>query len=161
MIFGMSLHTYTLVHVVLSLIGIVSGLIVVLGLIAGKRLNGLTALFLLTTIATSATGFGFPVEKLLPSHVIGIFSLVVLAVAVLARCVGHLAGGWRSTYAICAVVALYFNVFVLVVQSFLKVPALHVMAPKGNEPPFLIAQVVVLVIFVVLGIKAVKGFRGA
>jgi hypothetical protein len=130
-------------------------------MMAGKRLNGLTALFLLTTIATSVTGFGFPVEKLLPSHVIGIISLAVLALALLARYVGHLAGGWRGTYAICAVVALYFNCFVLVVQGFLKVPALHAMAPKGNEPPFLIAQVVVLVIFILLGIKAVKGFRAA
>jgi hypothetical protein len=159
MIFGMATHTYTLVHVVLSLIGIGSGLIVVFGMMAGKRLNSLTALFLLTTIATSATGFGFPVEKLLPSHVIGILSLVVLALAVLARYVGHLSGGWRRTYTICAVVALYFNVFVLIVQSFLKVPTLHAMAPKGSEPPFLIAQVVVMVLFVVLGIKAVKGFR--
>src|SRR5258708_32538446 len=97
MIFGMTLHTYTLVHVVLSLIGIVSGLIVVFGMMAGKRLNGLTALFLLTTIATSVTGVGFPVEKLLPSHVIGILSLVVLVVAVVPRYVGHLAGGLRST----------------------------------------------------------------
>ncbi len=161
MIFGMTTHTYTLVHVALSLIGIVTGLIVVFGMTAGKRLNGLTALFLLTTIATSATGFGFPFEKRLPSHVIGAISLVVLVVAVLARYMRHLAGGWRSIYAICAVVALYFNVFVLIAQSFLKVPPLHAMAPKENEPPFLIAQVVVLVIFVVLGIKAVKGFRTA
>src|SRR5260370_21606677 len=144
MIFGMTLHTYTLVHVVLSLIGIVSGLIVVFGMMAGKRLNGLTALFLLTTIATSATGFGFPFEKRLPSHMIGAISLVVLVVAVLARYVSHLAGGWRSTYAICALVALYFNVFVLIVQSFLKVPALHAMAPTENEPPFVISQVVVI-----------------
>jgi hypothetical protein len=161
MIFSMTVHTFTLVHVVLSLVGIGSGLIVVFGMMAGKRLNGLTALFLLTTIATSATGFGFPVEKLLPSHVIGIISLVLLALALVARYVGHLAGGWRGTYAICAVIALYLNVFVLIVQSFLKVPALHAMAPKGNEPPFLIAQVIVMVIFIVVGIKAVKGFRKA
>ena len=117
MILGMTLSTFTQVHVLISLVGIGSGFIVVYGLLAGKRFDGGTAIFLVSTVLTSATGFLFPVEHLLPSHVVGIISLVVLAVAILARCARHLIGGWRSTYVICAVLALYLNVFVLVVQS--------------------------------------------
>jgi len=129
------------------------------GLLAGKRLDAWTALFLLTTVATSATGFGFPFHKFTPAIGLGIISLVLLALAILARYVFHLAGGWRRTYVITAVTALYFNVFVLVVQSFQKSPALKKLAPTQSEPPFLIAQVVVLVLFVVIGIRAVKRFR--
>ncbi len=159
MIFGMTTATFTLVHVVLSLIGIVSGLIVVYGLLNAKRLDKWTALFLVTTVATSVTGFGFPFDHLLPSHKVGIISLVLLAIAILARYAMHLAGAWRWIYVVGAVMSLYLNVFVLVVQFFLKVPALHAMAPTGSEPPFLVAQLVVLVLFVVLGIAAVKKFR--
>jgi hypothetical protein len=129
------------------------------GLLAGKRFNGWTALFLATTVATSVTGFGFPFEHLLPSHKIGILSLLVLAVAILARYTFHLAGAWRWIYVVGATIALYFNVFVAVVQSFLKVPALKAMAPTQSEPPFLIAQLVVLALFSVLGFFAVKRFR--
>ena len=161
MIFGMSLATYTLIHVIISLIGIVSGLIVLFAMFGGKRLEGVTALFLVTTVLTSVTGFGFPFEHLLPSHIVGMISLVVLAIAILARYSLNLAGKWRAIYVITAVMALYLNVFVLVVQSFLKVPALHAMAPKGNEPPFLIAQVVVMALFIVLGILAVRKFHPA
>jgi hypothetical protein len=159
MVFGMTIATYTSLHVILSLIGIFSGLIVVFGMLGGKRLDGLTGLFLVSTVATSATGFGFPFDHLLPSHKVGIISLVVLAIAMLARYAFHLAGAWRRIYAICAVMALYLNVFVAVVQSFLKVPALKAMAPTQTEPPFLIAQVVVLAVFVVLGIRAAMKFR--
>jgi hypothetical protein len=157
MILGMT--TFTFVHVVISLVGILSGLVVLFGLVAGKRLDGWTALFLVTTVATSVTGFMFPFHKLLPSHVVGAISLVVLAIAILARYSRHLAGGWRRTYVISSVIALYLNVFVLIVQLFEKVPALNAMAPTQSEPPFKVTQVVVMAIFVVLGIFAAKGFR--
>jgi hypothetical protein len=157
MILGMT--TFTFVHVLISLVGILSGLVVLFGLIAGKGLDGWTALFLVTTVATSVTGYMFPFHKLLPSHVVGAISLVVLAIAIYARYSRHLAGGWRRTYVISAVIALYLNVFVLVVQLFEKVPALNAMAPTQSEPPFKITQVVVMAIFVVLGIFAAKGFR--
>jgi hypothetical protein len=159
MIFGMTTSTFTLVHVVISLVGIASGLVVVFGLLAGKRLDGWTALFLATTVATTVTGFGFPFDHLLPSHKVGIISLVVLLVAILARYAFHLTGAWRRTYVISAVAALYFNVLVLVVQAFLKVPALHALAPKQTEPPFLVTQLLVLVLFVVIGIMAAKRFH--
>jgi uncharacterized membrane protein SirB2 len=158
-VLGMSLGTYTLIHVLISLAGIVSGLVVMYGLLTGKRLDGLTAFFLTTTFLTSATGFGFPFTHLLPSHKVGMISFVVLAVAAFARYARNLAGRWRSTYVICAVMALYFNVFVLVAQGFLKVPALKALAPTQTEAPFLVAQLVVFAIFVVLGIFAVKRFR--
>jgi uncharacterized membrane protein SirB2 len=159
MIFGMTTETFTLVHVVLSLAGIFSGFVVMFGLLAGERFNGWTAFFLATTVATSVTGFGFPFDHLLPSHKIGMLSLLVLAVAILARYTFHLAGAWRWIYVVSAAIALYFNVFVGVVQSFLKVPALKAMAPTQQEPPFLIAQLVVLVLFIALGTFAVKRFR--
>src|SRR5256886_6612379 len=147
MILGMTTSTFTLVHVVLSLVGIASGLVVVFGLLTGKRLDGWTALFLATTVATSVTGFGFPFDHLLPSHKVGIISLVVLAVAILARYAFHLTGAWRRIYVISAVAALYLNVFVAVVQAFLKVPALKVLAPKQTEAPFLLTQLAVLALF--------------
>jgi hypothetical protein len=159
MILGMSTGTYTLLHVLISLIGIGSGLVVMFGFLTGKRLDGWTALFLITTVLTSVTGFGFPVDHLLPSHVVAILSLVVLAVAILARYAFHLSGAWRSTYVVTASIALYLNVFVLVVQTFMKVPAVHALAPTQKEPPFLIAQVIVMLIFIGLTIFAVKKFH--
>jgi hypothetical protein len=159
MLLGMSLSAFTLMHVVISLIGIASGLVLAWGLLAGKRLNGWTALFLLSTVATSVTGFGFPFDHLLPSHKVGILSLMVLAVAILARYGFHLAGPWRSIYVVSAVVALYLNVFVLSVQLFQNVPAFKALAPQGSEPPFLITQLVVLALFVLLGIVATIRFR--
>src|SRR6202158_1505135 len=152
MIFGMT--TFTFVHVVLSLIGIFSGLIVMFGLFAAKRLDGWTALFLVTTVLTSVTGFFFPFHGFLPSHGVGIISLLVLAVAIFARYGRHLAGAWRRTYAITAMIALYLNVFVLIVQVFRRVPALNAMAPTQSEPPFKIAQLAVLLVFVALTIVA-------
>jgi hypothetical protein len=159
MVFGMSLGTYTLLHVLISLIGIGSGLIVMFGFWSRKRLDRWTSLFLATTALTSLTGFGFPFEHLLPSHILGILSLVTLAIATPARYVFHLAGSWRATYVIAASVALYFNCFVLVAQAFLKAPALHALAPTGKEPPFLIAQLILLVIFVGLTIGATRKFH--
>src|SRR2546430_9421378 len=130
MIFGMTTSTFTLVHVVISLVGIASGLVVVFGLLTGKRLDGWTALFLATTVATSVTGFGFPFDHLLPSHKVGIISLALLAIAILARYAFHLAGAGRRIYVITAIAALYLNVFVGVLQSFLNVPALHPLDPN-------------------------------
>jgi len=161
MILGMTLSTFTLVHVVISLIGIGSGLLVMYGLLIGKRLDGATAIFLASTVATSVTGFGFPFDHLLPSHKVGILSLLVLAVAIIARYVFHLAAPWQGIYVVSAVVALYLNVFVLVVQLFEKVPALRAMAPTQKEPPFLVAQLVILALFVALTIIAAKRFRMA
>jgi hypothetical protein len=159
MVLGMTLETFTLIHVALSLIGILSGFAVIYGLLNANRLDGATTVFLSTTVLTSATGFLFPVDHLLPSHVVGIISLVVLGVAVAARYMFHLAGVWRGIYVVCAVLALYLNVFVLVVQAFLKVPALHELAPGGNEPPFLIAQLIVMAVFIALGVLAWRRFH--
>jgi hypothetical protein len=159
MILGMATSTFTFVHVALSLVGICSGFVVVFGLLTGKRLDGWTVLFLVSTVATSVTGFGFPFDHLLPSHKVGILSLLVLAVAILARYALHLAGAWRRIYVVGAAIALYLNFFVLIVQAFQKVPALKAMAPTQSEPPFLVAQLVVLALFVALAIVAVKRFR--
>jgi hypothetical protein len=159
MVLGMSLATFTQVHVVISLIGIVSGLIVVFGMLGGKLLHGWNGTFLAATVLTSVTGFFFPFEHLLPSHKVGILSLVILTIAIIARYIFGLAGGWRRTYVITATLALYLNVFVLVVQSFLKVPALHALAPEGKEPPFLVAQLILMTIFIGLGVGAANKFR--
>lgn len=159
MILGLTTATYTAVHVILSLIGIGTGLIVMFGLIGGKRLDGWTALFLATTAATSLTAFGFPNEHVTPGIVVGIISLVALALAIVARYARHLAGAWRGTYVVSAMIALYLNVFVAIVQSFEKVPALNALAPKGSEPPFLITQVLVMALFVALSILAGKRFH--
>lgn len=159
MILGMTLSTFTLFHVVLSLVGIAAGLIVVYGLLTGRRFDAWTATFLLFTVLTSLTGFLFPFTHLLPSHIVGILSLLMLAVAIFARYPRRLEGGWRRIYVICAMVGLYLNCFVLVVQMFLKLPALHALAPKGNEPPFLIAQLALLAVFILLTIVAVRRFH--
>jgi len=161
MVFGMSLATYTLIHVIISLIGIASGLIVLFGMFGGKRLDRMTALFLATTALTSLTGFGFPFEGVTPGIILGILSLIVLAIAIPARYSFRMAGKWRAIYIVTAVIALYFNCFVLIAQSFLKIPALHALAPKGNEPPFAIAQGILLVLFIVAGTLAVKKFHPA
>jgi hypothetical protein len=157
MIFGMP--TFTFVHVVLSLVGIFSGFVVAYGLFVGDRLSGWTTLFLITTVLTSVTGFLFPFHKFLPSHGVGTISLIVLAIAIFARYVRQMVGAWRKAYVITAMIGLYLNVFVLVAQLFLKVPALKAMAPTGSEPPFLVSQLVVMVVFIILTIVAVKRFR--
>jgi hypothetical protein len=132
---------------------------VVGGLIAGKQLDGWTGLFLVTTALTSITGFGFPFVTLLPSHKVGIFSLIVLPVVLVARYWKHLTGSWRRVYVVSAVLLLYLNVFVLVVQLFLRVPALRAAAPTQKEAPFLVSQLIVVALFVWLGWAAVKGAR--
>lgn len=158
-VLGMSLETFTLIHVLISLVGIASGMVALFGLLAGKRLEGWTPLFLATTLATSVTGFAFPFHELLPSHVVGILSLVVLAVAIAAWYAFHLRGGWRRAYVVSAAIALYLNVFVLVVQAFQKISTLRALAPKQTEPPFVVAQAVVFVSFVVLTVLAARRFR--
>ena len=161
MILGMSLSTFTMLHVIISLVGIVSGFVVLSALLGSRAMPGMTALFLLTTILTSATGFLFPFEKLLPSHIIGSLSLMLLAIACMALYAMKLNGAWRWIYVVTAMIALYLNVFVLVIQSFLKVPALTALAP-GNPPSgpvFAVVQGVVLLFFVVAIIGAVRRFR--
>ncbi len=155
----MILEIYTLSHVIISLIGIFCGLVVLFGLLVRKRLDGWTKWFLITTVLTSVTGFFFPFHGFTPAHGVGIISLLVLAVAIFARYPRQLAGHWRWIYVVTAVIALYFNVFVAVVQAFEKVPALKVMAPTQTEPPFKLTQLVVLSLFVVLGIVAAIRFR--
>jgi hypothetical protein len=159
MALGMSTATFTLVHVLVSLVGIGSGFLVLYGMLLAKRFDGATAIFLVTTVLTSVTGFLFPFVHLLPSHILGAISLVVLAVAIMARYSLHMVGDWRSIYVVSAVLALYLNVFVLVAQIFMKVPAVHALAPTQSEPPFLVVQLIVMAIFVVLGIFAVKKFH--
>lgn len=157
MVLGMSLQAFTLIHVLISLAGIVSGLVVMYGFLSNKRLDGWTALFLITTALTSITGFLFPFMGVTPAIKLGVISLVVLAVAIVTRYPLHLA--WRKSYVITACAALYFNVFVLVVQAFEKVPTLRAIAPTQKEPPFAIAQIAVLVAFIILTTIAVKKFR--
>ena len=161
MVLGMSLSMFTTVHVIISLIGIVSGIIVMFGLLGSSRMPGLTAIFLLFTILTNATGFLFPFEKLLPSHIIAIISLVLLAIACIALYGMKLSGSWRWIYVLTAMISLYFNVFVLVIQSFLKIPALTALAP-GNPPSgpaFAVVQGIVLLFFVVVIIGAIRRYR--
>lgn len=159
MILGMSLATFTLFHVIISLVGIFAGLVVVWGMFGAARLPAWTALFLVTTVATSVTGFMFPFKGFDPADGVGVISLVVLAITILALYVCDLARAWRWIYVVGAMISLYFNVFVAVAQSFAKVSFLHPLAPTGSEPPFVIAQVLVMIIFIVLGIFAVKRFH--
>jgi hypothetical protein len=159
MILGMT--AFTLVHVVLSLIGIFSGFVVLYGLLTANRMPGWTSIFLVTTVATSVTGFGFPFNGFTPAIGVGILSMVALVAAIAARYAFHLRGSWRRIYVVGSVVALYFNVFVLVVQAFAKIAAFHALAPNGSEPPFAIAQGAVLVFFIVAGILSVRRFHPA
>ena len=161
MLLGLSLSAFTQLHVAISLIGIGSGLVVLLGMLASLRLNALTGVFLVTTLLTSLTGFLFPFKGITPGIVVGILSCIVLVPAVLARYAFALHGAWRWIYVVASTIALWFNVFVLIVQLFEKVPALHALAPTGSEPPFKIAQLTTLVIFAILGFLAVRRFHPA
>jgi hypothetical protein len=159
MILGMSLATFTLVHVAISLIGIASGLIVMEQLVRNRALGVSNTIFLVTTVATSVTGFLFPISGFTPAHAVGIISLAILAIALFALYAGNLIGPWRWIYAATAVIALYLNVFVAVVQAFQKVGPLHALAPTQSEPPFALAQGAVLVLFAIIGIMAILWFR--
>jgi hypothetical protein len=157
MIFGMTMFTFA--HVAISLIAIFSGFVVVFGFLKARRLSNWTAIFLITTVLTSVTGFFFPIERFTPALAVGVISLIVLATAIVARYHRHLAGRWRAVFVLTSVAALYFNVFVLIAQLFLKVPALKAAAPTQSEPPFLIAQTVCLALFVGLAIVSTFKFR--
>jgi len=157
----MILAIYTIIHTLISLVGIFTGLVVLVGMLAAKRLDGWTKWFLIMTLATSVTGFFFPFHGFTPAHGVGIISLVVLTVTIFARYPRQLAGHWRWIYVVGAVIALYFNVFVGIVQSFEKIPALKAMAPTQTEPPFKLTQLVVLALFIVLGVVAAIRFRPA
>jgi hypothetical protein len=154
-----TLQAYTIFHVAISIIAIIAGLIVLHGWLTARRLDGWTLIFLLFTLATSVTGFLFPFNGFTPAIGTGILSVVVLVAAFAGLYAFHLEGSWRWIYLVSAAIALYLNVFVLVVQAFLKVPALHALAPNGNEPPFAVTQGVVLLLFVVGGFLAVRRYR--
>jgi hypothetical protein len=161
MMLGLSLSAFTILHVIISLIAIVAGFVVMFGMLGSKAMPGLTGIFLLFTILTSVTGFMFPFEMLLPSHMLAILSLILLAVACIALYAMGLAGAWRPTFVVTALLSLYLNVFVLVTQIFLKTPALHEMNP-GNPPSgplFAAAQGVVLLFFVVMIVTDWRRFR--
>jgi hypothetical protein len=163
MMLGLSLSSFTLLHVVISLIAIVAGLIVMFGMLSSKQMPGLTAIFLLFTILTNVTGFGFPFEKLLPSHIIAALSLVLLAIACIALYGMRLSGVWRPVYVLTALISLYLNVFVLVIQSFLKIPVLTALAP-GNPPGgpvFAVVQGIALVFFAAVIIGVWRRYRPA
>jgi hypothetical protein len=153
------MSTYTLIHVAITLIGIASGFVVMKGLLGADRMPGWTAVFLTFTVLTSLTGFGFAFERVLPSHIFAVLSLVVLLFAILAYYQFRLAGPWRWIYVVTALTAQWLNVFVLVVQLFNRVPTLNALAPTQSEPPFLIAQVVVLAAFIAFGVAAVRKFH--
>jgi hypothetical protein len=159
MILGMSIGAFTLLHVAITLVAIGSGLIIVGGMFASHKLPITTALFLLTTALTSVTGFLFPIHGLTPALCVGILACVVLAIALFALYKEHLLGAWRWIFVITAVASLYLNVFVLVVQSFVKVSALNALAPTQSESPFAITQAVVLAIFILIALIAVVKFR--
>jgi hypothetical protein len=167
MILGMSTAAYTQLHVIISLIAIVSGILVLWGMLRLRRMPVMTALFLVTTVLTSLTGFFFPtpadaprvIGSFDPPKVIGLISLIVLALAILGLYTYKLAGSWRGTYVICSIIALYFNCFVLVVQTFQKVEFFHSLAPTQKEPPFAVAQAALLILFVGLGIAAFRRFK--
>jgi hypothetical protein len=159
MILGVSLLQFTYLHVFLSLVGIGAGFFIIYGLLTSRRLRILTALFLVTTAATSLTGFFFPFDGITPGIILGVLSLIALALAIAALYVGKLAGAWRGTYVISMCVAFYFNFFVLIAQSFAKVSALHAIAPSQKSPGFGIAQFAVLLIFILLTTRAFKKFH--
>jgi hypothetical protein len=159
MILGMSVETFTLLHVIISLVGIASGLIVGAGLLTGSAPARMTALFLATTVLTSATGFLFPLKAIGPPHIVGAISLVVLAPTIFALYGKQLAGSWRVVYIVGAMFSLYLNAFVGVVQTFQKIGFFNALAPTQKEPPFLVAQAITLVFFIVLGVVALRRFR--
>ena len=155
----MILQIYTIIHTLISLIAIFTGLIVVFGMIGGKRLDGWTKWFLITAVLTTVTGFFFPFHGVTPAIILGMITVPVLAITICARCSRQLAGAWRWIYVVGAVMSLYFNLFVLVVQLFEKVPALHAIAPTQTESPFKLTQLAVLIVSILLGIVAVVRFR--
>ena len=159
MIIGLSVGAFTTLHVIISLIGIASGLLLLAAMLAGREPRNLTALFLCSTVLTSATGFLFHSANIGPPHIVGAISLAVLALALVGLYVKHLRGVWRPIYVVSAVLSLYLNAFVGVVQAFGKLSFLKALAPTGSEPPFAIAQGLVLLLFIALGFLTLKRFH--
>jgi len=159
MVLGMSLRTFTYLHVYISLIAIGAGFIVVYGMLAAKRVSLVTAVFLFMTALTSLTGFLFPFKGVTPAVVLGLLSLIVLVIAIIARRHSQTSGVWRGTYVISSILALYFNFFVLIVQSFQKIPSLHALAPTQTELPFKLAQLVTLIVVLALTTMAFRKYR--
>lgn len=157
----MILQIYTIIHTLISLVAIVTGFVVLFGLLAGKRLENWTKWFLITAVATTVTGFFFPFHGLTPAFTLGIISSIVLVITIIARYPKHLTGVWRWIYTIGAVISLYLNLVVLIAQAFDKVPSLHAMAPTQTEGPFKLTQLILLALFIILGIAAVIRFRPA
>jgi hypothetical protein len=158
MILGMSTATFSVVHVIISLIGIVSGLLVLWAMLSKKPSDGWTAIFLASTVLTSVTGFFFPIVKIGPPHIFGVISLVLLAAAILALYVYRVAGYWRWVYVVGAMISLYLNILVGVIQAFQKLPFLAALAPTQSEAPFVVVQLVVLIVFVALAFLGSRRF---
>jgi hypothetical protein len=161
MTLGLSLVQFTFLHVFLSLLGIGAGIFLVFGLLSSRRLSILTALFLVSTLLTSLTGFLFPFKGVTPGIILGVLSTIVLIVAIVALYVKHLHGIWRGVYVLCAMLAFYFNFFVLIAQTFDKVPTLKAAAPTMSSPVFGITQIALLLIFILLTVRALKKFNPA
>ena len=159
MILGMSIETFTFLHVVISLVGIMTGFVVIGLMLQSAPIAGWNAFFLISTILTSVTGYFFPITGLTPAHIVGAISLVILAVALFALYSKKLTGRWRAIYVACVVAALWFNFFVAIAQSFNKFAYLTRFAPTGSEPPFAVAQGIVLILFIILGVAAVRRYR--
>ncbi len=155
----MILQIYTIIHTLISLVALFAGFVVLFGLLTGNRIDGWTKWFLISAVATTVTGFFFPFHGITPAIKLGIISSVVLVITIYARYAKHLTGAWRWIYVVGASLTLYFNVFVGIVQSFEKIPALKAMAPTQSEPPFKLTQLVVLALFVILTLVAVIRFR--
>jgi hypothetical protein len=158
MILGLSLPAFTVLHVIISIVELFAGAAVVLQMLSGKR-SGLNFLFLLTAVLTTITGFMFPYHGPTPAIVLGFITLPFLLLAAVAWYTGHVRGVWRVIYVLSTLILFYLDAFVAIAQSFMKIPALHALAPKGNEPPFAIAQGLLLLVFIVLGFLALKRFH--
>jgi uncharacterized membrane protein len=161
MILGLSTAQFTELHVLVSLMGIAAGLLALFGMLGGKLYRLLTMLFLVTTVLTSVSGFLFPIDRMTPGIILGILSMIVLLPAIWALYIGKLEGAWRGTYVITSTLALWFNFFVLIAQSFAKIPPLRAIAPSQASPAFGITEGVVLIVFLWLAVRAFKGFRRA
>ena len=158
MVLGLSLHAFTILHVIISIVELFAGAVVVLQMLAGKR-SGLNFLFLLTAVLTTITGFLFPYHGPTPAITLGFITLPFLLLAAVAWYTGRLRGAWRWIYVLSVLILFYLDAFVAVVQSFMKIPALHALAPTGKEPPFAVAQGLLLLVFIIIGFLALKRFR--
>jgi hypothetical protein len=161
MVLSISAETYTFLHVMIGLVGIGLGLVVMFRILTGRRLYRLPPLFFVATLTAILTGFGFPQTCLLPTHIIGILSIVVLAVTIPACCVFHREGVWRDVFVIGSATTLYLSIFVFLMKVLLKFPALHALAPTQRQkcPPFLISQFIILALFVAVTNLAIKKFH--